>query len=236
VKIRNVFFLSTLCSLFLPACTQSAPMPAAKPAEVRKEISKPAPPASTSTPNQTSAKETKSMIDLDNPPRGPAIPAGELKKQILALVASLQSQEDTNQVNVEKHMGVKMYIDPEWDLNRMYWGQTTEGWKYWFSVTKLRKEPASSIEFYLFHDEEIIDDALPKTCTLHFENLAKEMVAMGYERGERPFRRRWGFGKDIDINNLGIGIGIKVYQVDNGTEDGLDCVESIHIGSGTLNE
>ena len=118
----------------------------------------------------------------------------------------------------------------------MYWGKTIEGWSYWFSVTSVRNEPASTIEFHLFHGEKAPDDALPKICTLELETFAKELVTLGYERGPRPLQREWGFGKDNLTHKAGFGIGVKVYSADNGTEDGIQCVEYINIGSGILHE
>jgi hypothetical protein len=239
MKTITAFFLSLICSLSLAACAQPTPTVTPKPAEITPAVSKPkqtAAPVNNTSTSTPSSQDFAPMIDLDNPPRGTAIPAAELKKQILGFIASLQKREDTNYGNLERVTGVVMHLDPEWDRNRLYWGQTTEGWNYWFSVDSLQNEPASNIHFRLFHNEQVVDDALPKTCTLDFEDLAKDLVGLGYERREKPFRRRWGFGKTIIGQNIGIGIGVKVYRLDNGTEDGYDCIESIHIGSGTTHE
>jgi hypothetical protein len=234
-------FLCLIGAMALTACAQPAPTPVSKPVEIKKEM---APPVATAAPantqNTPSAKESKPMIDIDNPPVGPAIPAAELKKQILALIGSLQSREHTNQENVEKQLGVKMYVDPEWDLNRMYWGQTTEGWRYWFSVTKLRKEPASAIDFRLFHGEKTLDDALPKTCTIDAEAIVKKIDSMGFQRSDELIimdgKMWWGFRKNIPAHNARLGVEVHVYRAENSTENGRLCVKQIDIGMEPLHE
>jgi hypothetical protein len=236
MKAMTSTFLCLITMLSLTACAQPAATPEPKPVETEKTITPPVEKAApTKTQNTASIKESKPMIDIDNPPRGPAIPAAELKKQILALIGSLQSREDTNQENVEKHLGVKMHVDPEWDLNRMYWGQTSEGWRYWFSVTKLRKEPASTIAFYFIHGEKPLGDALPKTCTLDFEKMAEEFQARGFKRNSNEFfmmsgKRSAGFRKIIlPEEDLGLSVRLFVYSANSNAEASRLCVNSIVI-------
>jgi hypothetical protein len=240
MKLPTSFFLCLIGTLLLSlsACAQPMPTEQEKPSDQKLVVVKPEPMANEpSSPQKNSSnKDMTSMIDLDNPPRGPAIPAAELKQQILSLVASLASREDTNQTNVEKYLKVKMHVDPEWDRNRMYWGKTIEGWSYWFSVTSVRNEPASTIEFHLFHGEDSPEDSLLKVCTLEFEPLAKELIALGYKRGSEGTaffsygNKRAGFSKGFPENNIGFGVGLYVYRADNGTEDGNLCVTTIRIG------
>jgi hypothetical protein len=230
-------FLCLVCCVSFTACARPAATTEPKPVETEKIITPPVQKAAlTKTQNTASNKESKPMIDIDNPPRGPAIPAAELKKQILALISSLQSREDMSREHVEKHMGLVLQPHPHANDIFIYFGQVTEGWAYNLATTYTYGDPVPSIEIGFINKEEVSDDALPKTCTLDFEDLSKEIVALGYERGERPFRRRWGFGKDIPLHSAGIGIGVEVYSAENGTDNGVDCVKSIRIGSGALNE
>jgi hypothetical protein len=74
MKSIALIFLCLTGALSLIACAQPTP------AEAKKEILEPVASAAAVTPIQPSAKEVAPMIDLDNPPRGPAIPAAELKK------------------------------------------------------------------------------------------------------------------------------------------------------------
>jgi hypothetical protein len=234
MKTSIAFFVSLICTASLIACAQ--PTAAPKPVETKQAISKPhKTTAPVNNPNTTSNKDSAPMIDLDNPPRGPAIPAAELKKQILSFIASLQKREHMSREHVEKMMGIALVAHPRADDMQIYFGQTQESWAYNLVLTYTYGEATPSIAIGLINNEKILDDALPKTCTLDFEDLAKDLVGLGYERGERPFRRRWGFGKTMMEQKIGIGIGVKVYRVDNGTEDGFDCIESIHIGMGTEN-
>jgi hypothetical protein len=234
MKKSTLFFLSVICGLSLAACAQSTPTPAVKPVEIKKEIPAPAVTAPVVTPIQPSAKEAEPMIDLDNPPRGEAIPAVEFKKQILGLIASLQKREHMNREHVEKVLEIVFQDHPRTDNMKIYSGQTKEGWAYNLVLMYTHGVATPSIGIGLINDEKFDEDSLPKICTLDFEDLAKEIVAMGYERGKRPFRNRWGFGKEVSESNTGIGIGIEVYLVDNGSKESIDCVESIHIGSGAL--
>jgi hypothetical protein len=232
MKIMTAFFLSAICSLSLAACAKPTPTPAVKPVEIKKEIPSPDITAPVVTPIQPSAKDVNPMIYSNNPSTMPPITAAELRKNILELIVSLHSREDTNQANVEKIMNVKLTEDEGSGGRFSMRGDVQEGWGYWYYVRRLDNQDASRVEFRLYHNEELANDALPKTCTLVFEGLAKEIVAMGYERGQRPIGNEWGFGKDIPANNFGIGIGIKIYRL----EDGNECVESIYIGSGVLHE
>jgi hypothetical protein len=240
MKLPTSFFLCLIGTLLLSlsACAQPMPTEQEKPSDQKLVVVKPEPMANEpSSPQKNSSnKDMTSMIDLDNPPRGPAIPAVELKKQILALIASLQSREDMRREHVEKVMGISLKPHPRADDMFIYFGQVTEGWQYNIASTYTYGDPIPSLEIGFISEEKVSNDALPNVCTLAFEPLAKELVALGYERGPRPLQREWGFGKDNLTHKAGFGIGVKVYSADNGTEDGIQCVESINIGSGVLHE
>jgi hypothetical protein len=240
MKKSSAFFLSLLCTASLVACAQPTPTVTPKPVEITPAVSKPkqtaAPVNNTST---TSSQDSIPMTYPNNPTNKPPISAAKLRKDILALIASLQSREDTNQVSVEKVMDVTLTEDEGSGGRFSMRGDVDEGWGYWYYVRKLEKEPGSTIEFRLFHNEQVADDALPKTCTLDFETLAKDLVGLGYKRGSEGTsffsygNKRAGFSKDFPQTKIGFGVGLYVYRADNGTENGRLCVETIRITNGT---
>jgi hypothetical protein len=239
MKTSIAFFLSLICSASLLACAQ--PTAAPKPVEIKSAVSKPsqtaAPVIETNTPSN---QDSIPMTYPNNPTNKPPISAAKLRKDILALITSLQSREDTNQASVEKVMGVTLIEDEGSGGRFSMRGDVEEGWGYWYYVRKLEKEPASTIEFRLFHNEQVADNALPKTCTLDSVSLTQSIVALGFKQSDKLYKMNgrmwWGFRKNVEDSNATFGIEVHVYRVDNGTEDSKLCVKEIGIGTDPINE
>lgn len=171
-----------------------------------------------------------------DPVRGPAIPAAKLRQQIVALLGSLQTLEDLERVNVERVLDVKLRSASDMRQGYEYDGITSEGWSYGVLSAKLGPLDApSTVLIGLHHQSESASDQQPALCTMEFDPLAKELVAMGYEQGARAHDRggdmTWGFGRDSKDGTLGFGVGVIVYTLD---ADGRTCVGGIRIGGGPL--
>lgn len=175
------------------------------------------------------------------PIRGTAIPAATLRKQILDLVGGLRSLQDLERPGVETSLQVKLVEDRGLRDGYRYDGRTTEGWNYGVSVSRVYGAASPpSIVIGLDDGVEPWTDQKPTYCTLDFESLAKDLVALGYERdqkrsilGDKP---SWGFGKDVSEEKAGFGILVYLYYVDGDYPVGRACVRGVDIGGATLRE
>ena len=138
-------------------------------------------------------------------------------------------------------MGTTLTKDPGMEDGYQYFGITQEGWNYRLAVDRLHGMKAPpTILLYLNNGVEPWTDQKPTYCTLDFESIAKELVALGYEQGQRPRRLggkiTWGFGKGIPEKNTGIGIGIRIYELND--KDGLSqaCVRVFDISGDLIHE
>lgn len=186
--------------------------------------------------------EAKPARPLDaqspEPVRGPAIPAAQLRQQIVALLGSLQTLEDLETRHVESTLRIRLSPQTGMRDGHHYFGRTSEGWNYRVAVERLgRMEEPPTIKLYLNNGVEPWTDQQPTYCTLEFEPIAKELVAMGYEQGTRARDRggdmTWGFGRDSKDGTLGFGVGVVVYTLDSGART---CIGGIRIGGGPLDE
>lgn len=209
----------------VPARVEMPPVAALPPAENRAT-------AQSTAPADTRAPE---------PERGPAIPAAQLRRQILALLASFQTLEDLERGNVEKVFGVQLQRNLKMTEGYEYKASTTEGWNYSVSVDKLdRLNQPSTILIGLDHGVEPFSNQEPTYCTLEFEPLAKELVAMGYEQGMRAYKRgrnmMWGFGRDSSTHKVGFGVGVIIYTLPSDSGVPQTCIGGFDIGGGPLDE
>jgi hypothetical protein len=97
------------------------------------------------------------------------------------------------------------------------------------------KEP-SSIIIGMDYDFDYDQGRPPPYCTLDFEEIAKVLMAMGYERDARAYNRggywTWGFGKDVPEHKAGFGIEVPVYELKTATGKTTVCIKSFRIGGG----
>ena len=158
----------------------------------------------------------------------------------MALLGSFEKLEDLEHDNVERSMQIELTKRLTMEDGYQYFGATTEGWGYRVGVSRLgRMDEPSTILIDLDEGVEPWTDQQPTYCTLAFEPLAKELVAMGYERDISIYRRAgkpsWGFGRDSKVNNAGFGISIYIYELE--TTDGTKqtCIKGFRIGGGAIN-
>ena len=83
-------------------------------------------------------------------------------------------------------------------------------------------------------------DQKPTYCTMDFEDLANDIVALGYERaatrstfGNKP---SWGFGRNVPANRTGFSIGVYLYYLDEGTGSERACASWFRISGGPRDE
>ncbi len=187
--------------------------------------------------------DPKTMVASEqaDPVRGPPIPAAQLRKQILDLIGSFQTLQDLERAHVESIMRMSMTrIDGMRD-GYYYTATTTEGWLYRTEVARLGplSEPPTII-ISLSNGVEPWTDQKPTYCTLDFEEIAKALVALGYERGARlrqtAGKPSWAFYKELPATNLGFGVDVYIYRLEDGSKSGLSCVRSFRIDGDPLHE
>lgn len=193
-------------------------------------------------PSVPAAKEAHLMSESATAEheRGPAIPAAELRKRLLALFGSFQSLKDLEREHVEKVFGIGLQRNPRMTEGYGYEASTREGWVYGVSVDKLyRLDQPSTILIDLDYGVEPFTNQQPTYCTLEFEPLAKELVAMGYEQDPRAYNRggdmAWGFGKDVPHHKAGFGIEAIIYEFRNEAGRAMTCIKGFRIGGGVNN-
>ncbi len=195
-------------------------------------------PAVAAVPPTAEVAEAKPAAPTDEkatePVRGPAIPAAQLRRQILALAESFKRLEDLERANVEKTLQVRLQRDPEMTEGYGYDGRTTEGWQYGILVAELnRLDEPPTISIGLDYDFDYDKGRSPSYCTLEFESLSNEMVAMGYTRTERMLRLKgtqwWGFRRENMDSRAAIGTMVYVYRISD-NENSAYCIKSISFG------
>lgn len=167
------------------------------------------------------------------PLRGPAIPAAQLRRQILALLGSFERSEDWERANVERVLGIHMSKTPNTGEDfYQYVADTTEGWAYWVDISRLygKDEPTTTV-IHLDDGAESKADQ-PTHCTLEFEPLAKELMGMGYERAEKLARFKskewWNFHKKFHHSEETVYLMIYLYRRHD-YKSGPYCIESFEV-------
>lgn len=174
------------------------------------------------------------------PVRGPAIPATQLRRQILALLGSFEKLEDLERDNVEKVLRVPLRRDPDMTEGYGYDGRTIEGWQYGILVAKLnRVDEPSTLGIGLGYDFDYDKDAPPTYCTLEFESLAKELVAIGYEQAGKISRFKgnewWNFQRKAPHSKTMMYVMVYLYRM-AGATGGQYCIKSFDIGGESLDD
>lgn len=194
-------------------------------------------PPTASQSDATPAESADTVAAAPEHERGPAIPAAQLRRQILSLLASFQTLEDLERGNVERAFGVQLQRNLKMTEGYDYEAETKEGWNYSVSVDKLYGlDRPSTILIGLDHGVEPFTDQEPTYCTLEFESLAKELVAMGYERADEPYRFRgdktWWFKRPTHPQGTSVAIGFGLYSTKNNQTDDI-CILSVRVGGNT---
>jgi predicted small lipoprotein YifL len=229
----------TACGANGAQAPHSAP-PAADAAEAPASTQMPTIEAAATPERQAAIKPATTVEDgATEPARGGAIPAAELRRRVLALLRSLRTLEDLERENVERMLGIEFKKASDMRQGYEYDGATSEGWTFGVLNAKLGRLHAPSTTIIgLHHGVEPWTDQQPTYCTLEFEPLAKELVAMGYEQDARAFNRggdmTWGFGRRDKDRNAGFGIEVLIFDVvlENGIK--TTCIEGFRIGGGGI--
>jgi hypothetical protein len=243
-SVAAVAALATGSTLAACGADGSQPPQAGSPAAVAQEapMRVEMPPVEAAPPS-ASPSEAKPAAPVEaaapEPERGPAIPAAQLRQQILALLGSFQALEDLERGNVERHFGVRMHRDPEAADGYKYVATTTEGWTYWIDTSRIYgKDNPSTTYISLDNGVEPFTNQEPTYCTLEFEPLAKELVEMGYERDARAYPSgrdmAWGFGRRFPDHKAGFGIEVLIFDVMLEGGGKSTCIEGFRIGGGEV--
>ena len=167
---------------------------------------------------------------------GRAIPAAQLRKQILDLIDSVKRPEDMSRTNVERVMGVRLLPSQK---STDYWrheGMTDAGWGYGYGVQEqLRDFPRITIGFYSNDGE---GHKLASRCSYDLEGLADEIVARGYTRKLRWAQPRGHLLFSRDAANRSFGVNVQLFKYVQQTgpdpEQYRYCAEEILISAGAL--
>jgi len=251
--LQRIMVTSTLVASTLAACGEARPpepSPAAAVPESAATASAPTAPSPAPAPTSIpSASEAASVtppapvaddanIEIE---RGPPIPSATLRKQVLALLDSLQTPDDMEHAHLESIFRVHMVKNPRVREGHEYLGVTTEGWTYYIETVRLHAlSDPPTIMIALENGVEPWTDQKPTYCTMDFEELANDIVALGYERaatrttvGNKP---SWGFGRDVPKHRTGFGVGVYLYYLDEGTEAERACASWLRISGGPRND
>lgn len=200
------------------------------PASVQMPAVEAAPPAA-----QAAVAEPGTLTDskASEPVRGPAIPAAQLRRQILALLRSFEKLEDLERDNVGRSFGARLTKMQGMSEGYEYDGITSEGWQYGISTAKLgRLDEPSSIIVGMDYGFDYDNNLPPNYCTLAFEPLAKELVAMGYAQDNEIAKFKgdvwWNFEKRIPQSKTAVFAMVYLYRPTNTKDEGY-CIGSIKI-------
>lgn len=200
-----------------PASVQMPPVEVAPPA-IEATEAKPTSPADENAPE---------------PARGAAIPAAQLRRQTLMLLGSFQNLEDLWRENVERSMQIELTKRLTMEDGYQYFGMTTEGWGYRVGVSRLgRMDEPPTILIDLDEGVEPWTDQQPTYCTLAFEPLAKELVAMGYEQDNEIAKFKgnewWNFRKKLSQSDETAFVMAYVYRMPDDENDRF-CIKTFEI-------
>jgi hypothetical protein len=183
------------------------------------------------TQAQTAVDQKPTVEDQEaEPERGPPIAAAELRRRVLALIESFQSLEDLERKNVERRLEFRLTRMQGMSEGYEYDGLTSEGWQYGISTAKLsRLDEPSTIIIGMDYDFDYNNHKPPAYCTLEFESLAKEIVAMGYERSEKLSRLKgndwWNFKKKAQKSAGTFYLTVYLYLVPD-AQNASYCIKS----------
>lgn len=248
--LERIITTSTLVAGALAACGEARPpgkfpepAPASAATDSAPTAPTPSPTPTLSTPEAASPAPLTPVADEATVEieRGPHIPSATLRKQILALLDSLETLEDMEHPHLGSIFSVRMVKNPRVRDGHEYFGITTEGWTYYIETIRLHAlSDPPTITIALDNGVEPWTDQKPTYCTMDFEELANDIVALGYERaatrstfGNKP---SWGFGRDVPENRTGFGVGVYLYYLDEGTEAERACASWLRISGGPRND
>ena len=114
-----------------------------------------------------------------------------------------------------------------------YDGITSEGWQYGISTAKLgRLDEPSSIIVGMDYGFDYDNNLPPNYCTLAFEPLAKELVAMGYAQDNEIAKFKgdvwWNFRKKLSQSDGTAFVMAYLYRMPDDESDRF-CIKAFEI-------
>ncbi len=176
-----------------------------------------------------------SEAPVAKPMLGPAIPAAQLREQVLNLIDSVKGPEDMSRAHIEKMMGVRLQPSQK---STDYWGHegmTDAGWGYGIGVQGGRGEDLP--KFIIgFRSNDGQGQGFASKCSYELEKLAEDVVARGFTRFPRWVQPRAHLVFDRDRPDLSFGVAVKIFkyvqQIGLGPEQYRYCAETIYISAG----
>jgi hypothetical protein len=181
---RGVLY-ALLCVLLLSACTALPPSPSTK---------------------ENLAMPTDSTLESSS-----ATPSvQEITQRVLALILDIHGRQDISPEIIERHMGKKVWFDPNNKNRYGVSGKLTEAW--WYGLDSLPseapdKKPASLL--FEFNDQTHADADMSSVC-VPFESYRAPLIAAGFKAEQLPYLQ--GF-PDYWIFSRGI-IHVSIYLRD----------------------
>ncbi|WP_363800514.1 hypothetical protein ABU614_10395 [Lysobacter firmicutimachus] len=160
----------------------------------------------------------------------PALSIDELRTRLLRLASSLKTPSDTGAAHLGEVFGIdfvpELLAIDEGDAV----GDLRDMGSYRVSSMALYKGAAGKSAIMAFGPERI-PGRPPSRCTFDFKPFADRLTALGYSMGETSARgiERWGFVRPSTTPRISFYIGVYLYRVVDGTEDGRPCVHSVDI-------
>jgi hypothetical protein len=165
------------------------------------------------------------------------VSAEAIRQQVLDLLGGLTSPETLRSEALARRLSVALRVDPGWDRRRTFEGQAAEGWPYSIAVTTPDPAGFSDVDVSFGDTDATAGGSNAKPCTIEFEALSKDIVAIGFTRTPNRIQMKgktwWGYQKRIPEQKLVIGAMVYVYPTD---DRGQECVNWISIGGEAIDE
>jgi hypothetical protein len=188
----------------------------------------------TSTTTDASA-EKKRVISP-----GPIIPKDELRRRILRLIDSVRTPEGMSRANVESMMLVDLIESSELPGHWTRLGGTDQPWNYVVMVTEKEKKEDGYPRIRVYASGEDVPSPTPLIlCSYDIEELATDIVALGYFREPRLKQPRGHVLFKWETPNRDYGVAVKVFRYALNPEavpfKRRYCFENIMISAGKFN-
>ena len=129
--------------------------------------------------------------------------AQEIAKRVLALIENVRSAQDISPEIIEKHIGIKVHVNPDDSNDYGVSGKLTEQWYY--GVRSMSVEPGQKPNrlLFQFNDQTHADADMSPVC-IAFEDYNQALIAAGFTskrlRNRLDTRDYWDFSRgDISV-------------------------------------
>lgn len=129
--------------------------------------------------------------------------AQEVGKRVLALIENVRSTRDISPEIIEKHIGMKVHVNPDDDNDYGVSGKLTEQWYY--GLRSMSAEPGQKPNrlLFQFNDQTHADADMSPVC-IAFEDYSQALTAAGFTskrlRNRLDTQDYWDFSRgDIGV-------------------------------------